>query len=130
MSDDEILISKYIKRSKESEKYYEWENNGEEKSARNENFFVSIKLFACPKLTWLSFIVIISIIEFIVYIISLSIYGLSDSSFLAPNFEALKIMGAADAKSTKNDYHFHRLILPLLLHANLKHISGNIVVQL
>ena len=61
-------------------------------------------MFACPKLTWCSFIVIVSIVEIVFYIVSLGIYGLSDSDFLAPKFEALKILGAADAKSTKNDY--------------------------
>ena len=39
-------------------------------------------------------------------------------------------MGAADAKSTKNDYQFYRLIMPAFLHANLEHICGNVVFQL
>ena len=86
----------------------------------------SIALFCCPRLTFCSFIVIISIIEAIVYISSLCIYGLSDEAFLAPNPQTLAIMGMADAKSTKNDYQFYRLIMPMLLHGHLEHIAGNI----
>ena len=39
-------------------------------------------------------------------------------------------MGAADAKSTKNDYQLYRLFTPMFLHANLKHLFHNIVMQL
>jgi membrane associated rhomboid family serine protease len=52
--------------------------------------------------------------------------GISNDSFLAPNDKALRLMGAADAKSTKNDYQFYRLIMPAFLHANLEHIAGNV----
>jgi membrane associated rhomboid family serine protease len=76
----------------------------EESKARDENFFTSLSLFCCPKLTWLQFISIISILEVIVYIISLSVYGVSNESFLAPDYHGLRELGAADAKSTKNDY--------------------------
>ena len=40
----------------------------------------------------------------IAFIISLCIYGVSNDDFLAPDGKALQVMGAADAKSTKNDY--------------------------
>ena len=49
---------------------------------------------------------------------------------MAPNYEALKIMGSADAKSTKHDYQLYRLIMPAFLHANLEHIAGNVVFQI
>tara|TARA_B110000285_G_C14647090_1_gene390199 strand:- start:77 stop:295 length:219 start_codon:yes stop_codon:yes gene_type:complete len=70
--------------------------------------------------------VIISIIEVIIYIVSLCIYGLDDSAFLAPAPQSLAIMGMADAKSTKNDYQFYRWIMPMLLHGHLEHIAGNV----
>ena len=84
--------------------FYPFESNGEESGARDENFCLSLKLFCCPKLTIFQFIVIISIIEIVIYIISLCIWGLSNEDILAPNYDTLKIMGAADAKSTKNNY--------------------------
>ena len=64
--------------------------------------------------------------ELIIFIISCSIYGVTNEDFLSPNYDALKIMGAADAKSTKNNFQFYRLIMPAFLHANLSHIIGNI----
>ena len=39
-------------------------------------------------------------------------------------------MGMADAKSTKNDYEYYRLIMPAFLHGNLDHIASNLVFQL
>lgn len=53
--------------------------------------------------------------------------GISNEAFLAPDGMALKLMGSADAKSTKNDYEFYRIFMPALLHAHLEHISGNVV---
>ena len=63
----------------------------------------------------------------IAYIISLCIYGVSNEDFLAPDSRSLAVMGAADAKSTKNDYQLYRLIMPAFLHAHFNHISGNVL---
>lgn len=87
-------------------------------------------MFCCPKLNISQFIAIISILEVVVYIISLCLYGISNDAFLAPDPKALAILGSADAKSTKNDYEFYRLIMPTFLHANLEHIAGNVAFQL
>lgn len=89
-----------------------------------------MRLFCCPKLDWLQFISIISFLEILVFIISLSVYGISNDSFLAPNYHGLRELGAADAKSTKNDYQLYRLLMPAFLHANFNHISGNVFFQL
>jgi membrane associated rhomboid family serine protease len=106
--------------------YYPFESDGDEKVARDENFFVSLKVFCCPKLSFFQFISIISILEIIVFIISLSVYGVSNEAFLSPNYRGLHQMGAADAKSTKNQYQFYRLIMPAFLHAHFEHIMGNV----
>lgn len=105
-------------------------SNGEESEARDEGFCFSLQLFCCPKLTWLSFIAIISIIEFIAFFISIGLYGLSNEKFLAPDMRSMSLMGAADAKSTKNDNQWYRIVMPALLHANLEHIAGNVTFQL
>ena len=107
-------------------KTYKFENNGEDSEARDENFCSSLFIFCCPKLSISQFIAIISILEIIVFIISLCLFGLSNDSFLAPDQHALQVLGSADAKSTKNDYEFYRLIMPTFLHANLEHILGNV----
>ena len=108
-TEDERLIKRYRAKSKQefNYKYYPWQDIKdleEDSGAREEWFCSSIALFCCPRLTFCSFIVIISIIEIVVYIASLCIYGLSNEAFLAPNPDTLAIMGMADAKSTKNDY--------------------------
>lgn len=70
---------------------------------------------------------LISFVEILIFIISLAVYGVSNEDFLAPNYYGLRQLGAADAKSTKNDYQFYRLIMPAFLHAHFNHISGNVV---
>jgi membrane associated rhomboid family serine protease len=102
-------------------------SNGEPSMARDENIFESLKLFCCPKLGIFQFISIISILEIIAFIISLCIYGVSNEEFLAPDSRALAVMGAADAKSTKNDWELYRLIMPAFLHAHFNHIAGNVM---
>jgi len=62
----------------------------------------------------------------IVFIISLCIFGLSNDSFLAPDSRSMALLGSADAKSTKNDNEWYRIIMPAFLHANLNHIAGNV----
>ena len=84
--------------------YNEFKTNGEKSEAREENFFNSLRIFCCPKLGITQFIAIVSIVEFLVFIISICVYGLNNEAFLAPDYDGLKHLGAADAKSTKNDY--------------------------
>jgi hypothetical protein len=65
---------------------YYYEADGEEKGARDEAFFQSLGLCCCPSISWCSFIVIITLVEFAVFILSLCLYGgPTQSAFLAPN---------------------------------------------
>lgn len=84
--------------------YYPFESNGDPGLGRDENICFSIKLLCCPKLGLFQFITIISIVEGFIYALTLCIYGITNDDFLSPNFKTLKIMGAADAKSLKNNY--------------------------
>lgn len=54
-------------------------------SPRRESFFSFIKNFCCPLSTWKSFIFTISIIDIVMYIITLS-FGIGQSSPKAPYF--------------------------------------------
>ena len=83
---------------------YEWQNNGLKSNARNESLFESVILSTCPKLSWTQFIAIISIIEFVTFIISCCIYGLSNAEAFAPDSRSLALLGWKDAKKIKNDY--------------------------
>ena len=85
-------------------RYYPWVTNGRDSEARTENFFWSICTCACPKITWLSFIVIVSLFEIVMFIISISVMGLRNEAFLAPNPHALEAMGWQDGKKIKHDW--------------------------
>ena len=110
--------------------YNDFKTNGEKSYAREENFFDSLRILCCTKLRITQFIAIVSIVEFLVFFISIAVYGLNNEAFLAPDYDGLKHLGAADAKSTKNDYQFYRIIMPMFLHAHAEHICGNVVFQL
>ena len=59
-------------------------NELEDSGARDENFFESICLCICPAISWKQFIVIISLIEFAIFIGTI-IPGLNNEAFLAPD---------------------------------------------
>ena len=80
-------------KKKDEELYYPFVSNGNKSEAREENFFYSICLCNCPTISWASFIVIISLVELVIFIISCSIYGITNEEFLAPNPHALEILG-------------------------------------
>ncbi|SPJ10892.1 rhomboid protease ROM1 [Plasmodium sp. DRC-Itaito] len=79
-----------------------------------------------PHFTWKSFMVVISIIQLIVFIISVSI---KPADFLTPSDSLLVTLGANVASRIKQG-EIHRLILPIFLHANIFHAIFNIFFQL
>jgi len=111
-------------------KKYDYTSNGKKSEARSEGFFESIGLATCPTISWTQFIVIISLIEVVTFIISCCIYGLSNSEAFAPNPRALALLGWKDAKRIKNNYELYRFITPTFLHGNAYHILANIFSQL
>lgn len=104
--------------------------DGEESRAREEGLFESVGLAVCPKISWTQFIVIISIIEFVTFVISCCIYGLSNRDALAPDSKALALLGWKDARKIKNDYQLWRLVAPTFLHGSAYHLNANIASQL
>lgn len=67
------------------------------------------------------------IINVIVFVVSLSLYGIVNTEFLAPNSQALNILGWKDAKKIKDHYQVWRFITPVFLHASLVHLSLNLL---
>lgn len=82
----------------------------------------------CPTLSWWGFITLISVIEVIVYIISLRINGLDDSLFLAPSSKTLSYVWS-DPKKIKKEWQLFRFLTPTFFHGSLEHLVGNIVFQ-
>lgn len=79
-----------------------------------------------PHFTWKSFIMAVSIIQIIVFIISVSI---KPADFLTPSDSLLITLGANVASRIKQG-EIHRLILPIFLHANIFHTFFNVFFQL
>ncbi|CDU18127.1 rhomboid protease ROM1, putative [Plasmodium yoelii] len=79
-----------------------------------------------PHFTWKSFVIAVSIIQIIVFIISLSI---NPGEFLTPSGSTLITLGANVGSKIKNG-EIHRLILPIFLHANIFHTFFNVFFQL
>lgn len=62
---------------------------------REENYFESIALFCCPKIRLVSFIVIVTLVELVLFVVSCSINGgISNWAFLAPKQKSLDQLGA------------------------------------
>lgn len=106
--------------------FYGHKTNGEESDARDENCCQSLGRFCCPKISILQFTVIISIIEIVIFIITCSVYGLSNSDFLAPDTRGIS-WGWSDVKKIRNEYQIWRFFTPTVLHGHLEHIVGNLV---
>jgi rhomboid protease GluP len=102
----------------------------QDKSARKESFSQAMSTALCPALTLRSFTAAIVIIDIIIFVISLCLKGVSNSDFLAPQQEALDMMGAKISVKMQRDLQIWRFITPVFLHANFMHILFNSVSTL
>lgn len=101
-----------------------------EKRARDETFLESIQINLCPTLRCCSFTVLIVFVDVIMFIISLWLYKMVNTEFLAPNPRALDALGWKDARKIKKRGQVYRFLTPVFLHASLVHISLNILSTL
>lgn len=94
-------------------------------NAREESFTKALSIALCPQLKTKSFTFGIVVIDFIIFIISLSLNPMSNTEFLAPNSISLDTLGEKDNAKIKNHFQVWRWITPILLHANFMHIFMN-----
>ncbi|KAH7825056.1 putative peptidase S54 [Monocercomonoides exilis] len=66
----------------------------------------------------------ISLVQIVMFIISLCLHGFAPKT-IGPTSEALIELGAKYPPLIKCSYHFHRVILPCLLHSDITHILMN-----
>jgi rhomboid protease GluP len=71
--------------------------------------------------------VLIAIIDIIMFIISLWLYRMVNTEFLAPNPRALDALGWKDARKIKKRGQVWRFITPVFLHASFIHLSLNLL---
>lgn len=98
-----------------------------EKRARDESFFGALVINLCPTLRCCTFTVLIAIIDIIMFIISLWLYRMVNTEFLAPNPRALDALGWKDARKIKKRGQVWRFITPVFLHASFMHLSLNLL---
>ena len=72
-----------------------------QKRARDESFFRAIHINLCPTLRCCTFTVLIVFIDIIMFAISLWLYKMVNTEFLAPNPRALDKLGWKDARKIK-----------------------------
>lgn len=70
---------------------------------------------------------LIAIIDIIMFIISLWLYRMVNTEFLAPNPRALDALGWKDARKIKKRGQVWRFITPVFLHASFIHLSLNLL---
>lgn len=98
-----------------------------EKRARDETFFNAIHINLCPTLRFCSFTVLIVVIDIIMFTISLWLYKMVNTEFLAPNPHALDKLGWKDARKIKKRKQVWRFITPVFLHASFMHLCLNLL---
>ena len=72
-----------------------------QKRARDEGFFRAIHINLCPTLRCCTFTVLIVFVDIIMFAISLWLYKMVNTEFLAPNPKALDKLGWKDARKIK-----------------------------
>lgn len=100
--------------------------NGQ-KRARDETFFSALRTNMCPTLRCCTFTVMIVFVDIIMYCISLWLYGIVNTEFLAPNPRALDKLGWKDARKIKKRNQVWRYITPVFLHASFVHLCLNLL---
>lgn len=97
---------------------------------RKESFGHFIKNTCCPSFKVLSVIFFVSLIDLVIYIITLC-FGIKQTAteLLAPTYETLDKFGMKDPSKIKRG-EVHRLILFAILHANLVHLFVNLFSQI
>ena len=101
-----------------------------EKRARDEGFFEAIKINMCPTLRFCTFTTMIAIVDVIMFLISLWLYKMVNTEFLAPNPKALDKLGWKDARKIKRRGQVWRFVTPVFLHASFMHLALNLISTL
>ena len=81
----------------------------------------------CPTIKLCSFTNWIIIINILVFGASLFLYGVVNTEFLAPNSQALNLLGWKDARKIKENAQIWRFVTPVFLHASFVHLALNLI---
>jgi rhomboid protease GluP len=103
---------------------------------RDENFLQMFKNSCCPSLKWVSFTTFISLVDILIFIVTLCLGGISSGNpatppqFLQVSPVILFDFGERYPFYMRYDWQEWRFITPVFLHAYFLHIFFNMVSQL
>lgn len=104
----------------------------QEGDPRKESCFQMCKLTCCPTITFKSFTAIITIVDIVMFIVTLA-FGMQTggrTEFLSPTIDTLVKFGGRTVYDIVARYQVWRFITPVFLHANFLHIFFNCFSQL
>lgn len=93
--------------------------------ARNESFRDSLEYQVFPKLKCMSIVILLTLINWGLFIACLMVGGIDNSSLLSVPTPTLVQFGAKVPDKIRYDYEVWRLITACFLHSDLSHIFGN-----
>ena len=96
--------------------------------ARKESFGRMLELIFCPYFTAKSFIFLITCIEIVMYFVTV-FYEYNSNEFLTPTVDSLDTFGAKNPEKMQKDMELWRWLTPMLLHADLVHLTFNLIMQ-
>lgn len=108
-------------------------NNQQFVNPRKETFFQMLKFTFCPTFTFYSFIFFVTMVDIVLYIITLLMtmfgnYSLDPFQFLGPSALLLDKFGAKDPYKMRYDLELWRFFTPMFLHASFLHILVSITL--
>ena len=105
-------------------------NSNQISDPRKETLWDMTKYVCCPSFQWYSFLVIVSLIELVMFILTLIFSSDIEGDFLSPDTKTLIDFGAKDSYKIKNDHQIWRFLTSNFLHGNFLHFINNILTQL
>jgi len=105
---------------------------GQQGDPRKESCFQMCKLTCCPVITIKSFTAIITIVDIVMFIVTLC-FGIvrgGETEFLTPKMDTLILFGDRNVFYIITKYQVWRFLTPVFLHANFLHIFFNCFSQL
>jgi membrane associated rhomboid family serine protease len=101
---------------------------GTAEEARKESFGRMLQLIFCPHFRAYSFIFIITCIQILLFFVTVG-YDYNSDDFLKPTVNSLDTFGAKNPERMIEDYELWRWVTPMFLHADLMHLTFNLIMQ-
>lgn len=102
---------------------------GTPEEIRKESFFDMLAFIFCPFYTFMSFTMIVTLVDLMAFF-CLLVVDFNEKAYFTPTTMALDTLGAKNAYRMQQDFEIHRWVMPIILHASLSHLIFNVITQL